>query len=871
MSFALPRQSKNNAAGIKTSTAAKHYSSTHNHINNLKAKDSPETILYLQRASSNQAVQRIMHSNIAGFDFANISIFQPKLKVSQPEDEYEQEAGKVAQVMRMSISDDSVVPMMSTKEEDIDRNCAACKIKEEEEDKVNINTSRKAVSNAPEATNEITNEINDIRSRGSSSLDAGTKKFMEFRFGYDFSNVRIHADERSARSANSIRALAYTVGNDIVFGKGQYNTSTIEGKRLVAHELAHIVQQQGETVDRRNGKLAFEPSSSLFEREAEQAAEHAITGENIMLSRILPSGSVARVQRAEHGTYVSTQGERQYIDAGERFYRTWGHPNVRRVSNMIDVLNDLDRARGTIDRFRIVSHGSELGLQLGLLPEVSPGWFGEEAAEFITERRFREVLIDKSLVSEDFFNRIYNEMLRNNATAMLLATIGAGNDVPTPESPLGILLRAMVDQRFLADVELDTGGRAPIANRAQLERFNVLRMNTYGILVRASAPRDKQNEVRAAIESIRRNLPAVMASAGLSFEPLTLEESRRLAEPFVESTGRGTHLKAELTKSIREGAGGPYLNRLRSVKRKISDRTHIEIRGCNVGSNSNFLDSMRGYFGRPEMLPSISAPDLYQYFFQLGFETYPSSPDLEARLEAAFADLTTGLARSFEDLARMKAGEIIRVVNESSLSELAAKYGFNAGEVRKLNPEITDPDHLNPGDVVWLKQRTNVPAGIHKKLSDFCRDYLGDENALPRVMAANTWLRDPSNLQPHNILQLPRDVLRGPVAMLSPTAREFISEMRRGTAVTGLSTDRNQPILHMYDPLRAEAVGEWLAKQNFDPTGRTALELSRRYRRRFGAAMRNTYIQFLSRSYPNIEDPIFPEDPRYAKHIIQRP
>ncbi len=67
---------------------------------------------------------------------------------------------------------------------------------------------------------------------------------METRFGYDFSNVIIHSGDTAARSSDSVGALAYTIGNNIVFGKGKYVPNTTEGKRLLAHELTHVVQQQ---------------------------------------------------------------------------------------------------------------------------------------------------------------------------------------------------------------------------------------------------------------------------------------------------------------------------------------------------------------------------------------------------------------------------------------------------------------------------------------------------------------------------------------------------------------------------------------------------------------------------------------------------
>ena len=66
---------------------------------------------------------------------------------------------------------------------------------------------------------------------------------MESRFGHDFSKVKIHTDEAASRSSNSVNALAYTVGNDIVFGEGQYAPNTLAGRKLLTHELTHVVQQ----------------------------------------------------------------------------------------------------------------------------------------------------------------------------------------------------------------------------------------------------------------------------------------------------------------------------------------------------------------------------------------------------------------------------------------------------------------------------------------------------------------------------------------------------------------------------------------------------------------------------------------------------
>ena len=72
---------------------------------------------------------------------------------------------------------------------------------------------------------------------------------MEYHFGRDFSGVRVHVGEQAARSARSVNALAYTVGNHVVFGYGMYNPQSEQGHHLLAHELAHVVQQNGRTPD----------------------------------------------------------------------------------------------------------------------------------------------------------------------------------------------------------------------------------------------------------------------------------------------------------------------------------------------------------------------------------------------------------------------------------------------------------------------------------------------------------------------------------------------------------------------------------------------------------------------------------------------
>jgi hypothetical protein len=89
-------------------------------------------------------------------------------------------------------------------------------------------------------------------------LDAATRGFMESRLGHDFSGVRVHADAQAGRSARELNALAFTTGNDIAFGPGQYAPHSNAGRHLLAHELTHVVQQRshGPSIQRKTAEKA---------------------------------------------------------------------------------------------------------------------------------------------------------------------------------------------------------------------------------------------------------------------------------------------------------------------------------------------------------------------------------------------------------------------------------------------------------------------------------------------------------------------------------------------------------------------------------------------------------------------------------------
>jgi hypothetical protein len=220
----------------------------------LAASHAVHPIMDLQRTIGNQAVVRLLHANAEGFkvgsdtcattrfayDFSRIPVhsktpvkLQAKLKVNTPGDSYEQEADRLSeQVMHMP-------------ETRLQRACprdGGCPTGQNEQaghehlQTKSVHANDTGEVSAPAIVNEV------LQSSGQ-PLDVATRAFMEPRFGHDFSHVRVHTDAKAAASAHAVNALAYTVGQDVVFGAGEYAPQTTEGRRLLAHELAHTLQQ----------------------------------------------------------------------------------------------------------------------------------------------------------------------------------------------------------------------------------------------------------------------------------------------------------------------------------------------------------------------------------------------------------------------------------------------------------------------------------------------------------------------------------------------------------------------------------------------------------------------------------------------------
>jgi uncharacterized protein DUF4157/L,D-transpeptidase-like protein/uncharacterized protein DUF1402 len=123
---------------------------------------------------------------------------------------------------------------------------------------------------------DVPSIVHDVLRTPGQPLDPVTQEFMESSFGQDFSEVRVHTDGRAAESAQAVEALAYTAGQEMVFGVGQYAPHTTGGKMLIAHELTHVAQQRDGGVPT---ELGIGQESTPYEREADTIASAIVNSQ----------------------------------------------------------------------------------------------------------------------------------------------------------------------------------------------------------------------------------------------------------------------------------------------------------------------------------------------------------------------------------------------------------------------------------------------------------------------------------------------------------------------------------------------------------------------------------------------------------------
>jgi Domain of unknown function (DUF4157)/DNA/RNA non-specific endonuclease len=183
--------------------------------------------------------------------------------------------------------------------------CAACKKKRE----ASQGMLQRAASNASQV-NEVPGIVHDVLRSPGQPLETNTRAFMESRFGEDFSGVRVHTDSRAAESARAVNALAYTVGQNVVFDSGRYAPQTQEGQKLIAHELTHTIQQRAQASGPQTQTSMGVPGDG-FEQEADRIANQVVSNQPRVFKPglLIPPTTVQRYSVDEFVEDVTTTVE----------------------------------------------------------------------------------------------------------------------------------------------------------------------------------------------------------------------------------------------------------------------------------------------------------------------------------------------------------------------------------------------------------------------------------------------------------------------------------------------------------------------------------------------------------------------------------
>jgi hypothetical protein len=165
--------------------------------------------------------------------------------------------------------------------------------------------------------------VHQVLASSARSLPLSAQAFFQSRFRHDFSHVRVHTDEAAAHSAAQVNALAYTVGDHVVFGAGQYSPSSDPGRKLLAHELVHVVQQSAAGAASPQNKLAVGTVDDPAEDEAEALASAAFgPGAHSAPAHATPSSAAGpvlrRVPATPQGVHDFRHAEQPLPDHGKR-------------------------------------------------------------------------------------------------------------------------------------------------------------------------------------------------------------------------------------------------------------------------------------------------------------------------------------------------------------------------------------------------------------------------------------------------------------------------------------------------------------------------------------------------------------------------
>ena len=503
-------------------------------------------------------------SSVPGPDLGRISVYPVQTKrVDTSGDPYEQEAQRVAErVMQMPEPAAVAGRGLSTDSSDLGQNAA------------------------PPTVHDV------LRSPGQ-PLDAATRAFMEPRFGYDFSRVRVHSGAAAEQSARDVSARAYTVGHNIVFAAARLAPATHEGRSLIAHELTHVVQQSG--AGRATGSQPVH--RFLNSPRIQRFGEPENLPEMTYISSVDPAGGDARSDA--------------FLKEATAYHKHWGLA-TNSVKSMEALVTELSKAESRLSRIRIVSHAWENELFMGMFDGDSPG-----------------------ISSNDL------KIITEGELPFLTHLVGPVSGVTNVDP--NVILNAVRDAEpgVLKPFKLQSSHALP----KPINDF-IVRAATLWVLVKGSGDPALKGPMKIAIERILEDMRHQLARPAPDGAAVTEAQAEALQDAIV-ALDPGTPLKFETKpetiapiKNANQAFAKGFSSKLKKARARFTDATWIDIRGCKVGGQPDYMKAVSAFFGGTASKPHVSAPDWVQLFRSL---TYKEVDDAGIASAAAATGVSAAL------------------------------------------------------------------------------------------------------------------------------------------------------------------------------------------------------------------------------------
>jgi hypothetical protein len=442
-------------------------------------------------------------------------------------------------------------------------------------------------------------------------LDRKLRAYFEPRLGFDLSRVRTHTGAEAAESAKRVRARAYTVGSDVVFGRNQYEPETQRGRWLVAHELAHVAQA---------GRASGVAGTKAVERDASAAATAAVTGKAVRIGARRSGVELHKFGEPDHPpdlTFVSTHGTPGFLNDAVTYHQNWGL-NPQRFNSMQGLLATLARSTGSISRLRIVSHANFDNLFTPLFDGGSAGIADEDLLAFAES--------DPAGLRRTLGPPLFSSMQRQILTAAqatqpaVFQAFGIDPAHPPTTGPAARLIDASVD--LLGLRRSPTGGPNDIPADQRATLITALTAELNGLRPQVQAGRAAAGST-APVPTAQDLQSAITGVTGFNFTAPAQDAQ------FIAGVRTATAAVA---------AG--FRRNLDAVRARLSASSWIDLRGCRVGQRTPYLTAVARFFGTAQARPNVSGPEWWQSYPTLGAQNVD---DRGLPASAADADVQAAL------------------------------------------------------------------------------------------------------------------------------------------------------------------------------------------------------------------------------------